>query len=210
MRLCSYKIIINGLIMKWTNAAFVYALLASVTLTGCSDIETYLSTTKPSEETISNQTDPLLTCEKCRPTSEKPTIAPLEVLTTSTPLPTARMTPTISVPGTSQKPCEGSFVNPRTGYMDGAGGFLWKNGDTTKKIAVIISGKYRKPESVVVYGTRGASEALNYAGTGNPDKDGLRWHYRGSKPTGSYEGKVDVFTADKKCTYTFKNVSRVD
>lgn len=188
--------------MKWINVGFAAALLVSVSLTGCGidlgDLIDQLPTPSSTPTPIPVE-------------SSAPTHTPLPTLT---PRPIATITPTPSPTGSpdegGKKPCVGSFVSTKPGYMDGPLKFLWKNGDTTKKLAVIIDCAYTQPDRVTVYGPKGKAENLSYAGTGNPGTCGPRWHYRGSKPTTAYSGKVEVFTGDKVCVYSFKNSSRVD
>jgi hypothetical protein len=87
---------------------------------------------------------------------------------------------------------------------------LWKNGDTSKKIVVLTPHKCGKPEAVTVYGRGGRAESLQYAGEGNPDPDGPRYHWRGSKPVKEYQGKLVVEFAGETQTLTFRNRERVD
>ena len=131
-----------------------------------------------------------------------------------TPAPTTTAVPTVvATPApiaTTTSPSTTEVCTGAQRAQDGSGGFLWKNGDQTKKITVLLPGKFAKADRVTVFGTRGKPENLSWAGYGNPDSAGDRQHFRGSKPTGAYVGKVEVFTGDSACVYTFKNMPRVD
>lgn len=137
----------------------------------------------------------------------QPTPRPTDVVV-PTAIPTLSPSPTSIVPTPpvgGKEVCSGPQKAP-----DGPGGFLWKNGDSTKKLVVLLPGKFKKGDRVTVFGLKGKAENLQFTGFGNPDSGGDRQHWRGSQATGRYQGKVEVFTNDSKCTYTFKNMPRVD
>jgi hypothetical protein len=141
----------------------------------------------------------------------KATAAPV-VIITPIPLPSVAVTITPALPTAEtieteheRIVCEGAQKAP-----DGAGGFLFKNGDRTKKIAVLLPGRFAIADYVIVTTARGKEERLTYHGLGNPDRDGDRQHWRGSQPVSKYEGKVTAVTDGKECTWTFKAQSRVD
>jgi len=122
---------------------------------------------------------------------------------TASPSPTATSAPT--APPHSGGICSGPQKAP-----DGSGGFLWKNGDQTKKLAVLLPGEFAKADRVVVVRLNGETENLYWAGYGNPDEFGDRQHWRGSQPTSKYKGSVEAFTGSEGCKWVFKNAPRVD
>lgn len=133
------------------------------------------------------------------PTETPDTRPTVEVVATPTPTAAPSEGPAL------KKPCVGSLSAP-----DGAGGFLFKDGDSTRKVVVLLPGRYRPADTVKLTRLNGQTENLAYHGLGNPDKDGDRQHWRGSQPTGKYQGKVEVFTGQFGCVYTFKVAGRVD
>ncbi len=133
-----------------------------------------------------------------------------EVAVVPTPVPVPVVMPTLP-PETAHASCKGT--PPKEGAQrvpDGGGGFLWKNGDSTKKVVVLMSCTYGAFDRVTLKTLRGKSETLQFTGWGNPDQYGDRQHYRGSLPTGRYEGRVIAEKGGKVYTWEFKNASRVD
>lgn len=126
------------------------------------------------------------------------------------PMPAPVVMPTLPSE-TAHAGCKGSAPAPGPQKApDGSGGFLWKNGDSTKKIVVLMSCHYGQFDRVTVKTLRGKSETLQFTGWGNPDGHGDRQHYRGSLPTGRYEGRVIAEKGGKVYTWEFKNAPRVD
>lgn len=151
--------------------------------------------------------------EALKKPTKTPTVAPTATLPatpTNPPVATATPSPAVTPAPTAFPTHSGSVCSGPQRAPDGPGGFLWKNGDQTKKIAVILPGEFAKADKVVVVRLNGQTENLYWAGYGNPDENGERQHWRGSQPTGKYKGQVEAFTGSEVCKWTFKNAPRVD
>lgn len=119
--------------------------------------------------------------------------------TTPTPFPTPTPIATLP-PGPSNPLCVG--ITPAN---DGPGGFLWKDGDHTGKLVVLLPGRYQVPfNRVTAERENGTIEALEYTGFANPDNEGERQHYRGNLPSARYKDFSLVIATEPGNTCSWK------
>lgn len=189
---------------------------ATVLLTGCTvgynpETQTCTVGLNPSGELLEAAGE---MCREAIQNWRKRKEKPAEVVATPAPVIPAPVedaiahTPAVEPPAAvrGKEVCSGDQKAP-----DGPGGFLWKDGDSSKKIVVLLPGRFTKVDAVYV--TRkdnGREEKLTNAGTGNPDTAGPRQHFRGGFPVTKYKGIVRVTTGKTECRYKFRNAARVD
>ena len=182
-------------------------LLLTVLLSGCAYLD-HLAELQGFEKVPTEQSAEV---EPTPAPTPEPTAAP------EAPEPPKRLETTSAAPTSTPEKPRGK--EPPTGAQrvpDGSGGFLAKDGDQTRKIAILLPGKFGSVpmDSVSVrLKASGKVEKLAYHGLGNPDADGDRQHYRGSQPLRNYRGEVVARRGDKEWTWTFKvgkNTTRVD
>ena len=112
--------------------------------------------------------------------------------------------------------CDVVFENPQDGY----GGFLAKNGDFNGKAVYLTpGGKLYVNAELLKFGSYKVMTKLTDSGYGNPDRNGIRKHFRGKVPITSLgkhifraEYKVSSFSQieEKHCWFIKKPAARID